>query len=1083
VDRAATLSNKNVWGILGISPLGKFFVLCFPTRRGILLDSHFFATCGPDLSQDYAVVGFTNELLSDTFTYAPLTPQDYDEFDLPRLPESQSKVIIKQVGSQQFKPIRFPLALPLSGKLDSICSLHGKGLLDEDTDQLLSSGGPRFRLWLTALRGFDTQQLHNCLVSDYLRRMSYYSNADNISPSGHAWVAPYTLPADTPGDMVLNKLRARRAFNLECYCASINVELPRHALASSSSREEALFTGPEPCIWESIQFPHPTSPIINTRTPPSTTATAPATAAPEPAQPQPQLPANPPTINLVEEDNRKRPATTTTPFASSIPDRTDPSATTPRQSNAFVPPPTTDAADNNRKRPAASITPQQTSTSTNSNPVTTQPNTYNPYTATPFAGSNTIQTDPSAATPQQPNDRVNPSTADAVLPFYQQPNSHAETTQHHHPPQTTNYPSYDEYPAPSPTFHTHAASRPPVGFTSPLQTNTTPNSSDPHFTTPFQYPQRLITSPAQPTLHASPAPHNFHHPGQTTTHAAALPQLATNPSIPNSLPFSPQPALAGQHAHTSLPATAAAAPRDQTAMFSPPAAEFQLPSYQPTRQPNPIQQQPPPLQQAFGQTAPSPLHTFQSPTTVHPPAPPQPFTPNPYLHQYQPSANTMMPDPLPPRTTALRVFLVQALQDPNTGSFHITHPQIRPDIINIAERPTNFLCARLRDQIAQFNRARNDNSRDYLARATSFPFLSNVCIIALVQCSWSSYRNFAHQEASGILSVLNFLGPPDTEANRSALERIMREHQNQHNYDLVNPTPSANRARNSRTFVGGRLRTCSDVIILWANLLSMIDFSLLDPQAHAPPLITHLITHLALLVSSSRFKAWLFVHEQDHPWICFTLTDFTDTIITAFSDLANSSTYHHLVASGDSIPVHEISNIIDRYNQIVHTIRNGMITNSIGSFGQQPQSWIATQRYTESQRNNPPSQHQNQHNQLPARRRQHDQDRSTRPRRDTDSEGSFRWIGGNESLRLPRLPGGIQLCADFVMAGRTCPTQGTSCSNGLHLHYSRMSAQQRDSVDRFLQNNRSIVLTHDAARAAPAPAPANAPAQAPAPQG
>ena len=145
--------------------------------------------------------------------------------------------------------------------------------------------------------------------------------------------------------------------------------------------------------------------------------------------------------------------------------------------------------------------------------------------------------------------------------------------------------------------------------------------------------------------------------------------------------------------------------------------------------------------------------------------------------------------------------------------------------------------------------------------------------------------------------MLNFLGPPDNEANSATLNRLVREHQNQHNYDLVNPNPSSSRNRNSRTFAGGRLRTCTDVITLWANLLSLFDFSLEDPQASQPPLISHLIADFALLISSSQFKAWLVIHEQAAPWTCFMLTDFTDTLVTAFSHLANNTAYHQLVAN------------------------------------------------------------------------------------------------------------------------------------------------------------------------------------------
>ena len=67
-----------------------------------------------------------------------------------------------------------------------------------------------------------------------------------------------------------------------------------------------------------------------------------------------------------------------------------------------------------------------------------------------------------------------------------------------------------------------------------------------------------------------------------------------------------------------------------------------------------------------------------------------------------------------------------------------------------------------------------------------------------------------------------------------------------------------------------------------------------------------------------------------------------DTIVTTFLILTNNTAYHQLVANDNHIPIHEITDIINRYNHIIAIIRSGMITNSYSSLSQEPQSWITT---------------------------------------------------------------------------------------------------------------------------------------------
>jgi len=151
-----------------------------------------------------------------------------------------SKAIIKQANGNQLKPIRFPLTLSLTGNLDGICSLHNLGLFQLDADQLLTLGSPYFRLWLTALRGYEIQKISNCVAWDYLHRMNHYASIVNANPSGEAFVTPFSLPSDTPGNMVLDKLHAHCTFNLENYCAQFNLQMPQFALSESSFAGGAL---------------------------------------------------------------------------------------------------------------------------------------------------------------------------------------------------------------------------------------------------------------------------------------------------------------------------------------------------------------------------------------------------------------------------------------------------------------------------------------------------------------------------------------------------------------------------------------------------------------------------------------------------------------------------------------------------------------------------------------------------------------------------------------------------------------------------------------------------------------------------
>ena len=84
---------------------------------------------------------------------------------------------------------------------------------------------------------------------EILIRMTYYANSRGLNQSGSLYTQPFTLPPDIPGDIILDKLREYRVFNVNTYCTSVDYPLPDIS---------TTFTGPEPYIWEDFTFP-PTS--------------------------------------------------------------------------------------------------------------------------------------------------------------------------------------------------------------------------------------------------------------------------------------------------------------------------------------------------------------------------------------------------------------------------------------------------------------------------------------------------------------------------------------------------------------------------------------------------------------------------------------------------------------------------------------------------------------------------------------------------------------------------------------------------------------------------------------------------------
>ena len=382
------------------------------------------------------------------------------------------------------------------------------------------------------------------------------------------------------------------------------------------------------------------------------------------------------------------------------------------------------------------------------------------------------------------------------------------------------------------------------------------------------------------------------------------------------------------------------------------------------------------------------------------------------------------------------IFLAVADESNRT----VNKPDLNPTLqaVTTTSKSTNRHTNTIRKALDAHTEKATRGTRDYLKRMIDMPYFNQITISQLLTLAFKTDpldENSAYLDKE--LNFCCFLPPP---YNNNDYQEMCKAGLDANLDDVVNQNEKFSQRKSTSLFINGRQSIIDDVAAGAANLINTCLFIADDEDNYGTPLIVVLCRRIADFITGREFRRWFHKHNSNAKWIAHTIVTMFHGLISGFAKL--SSDIENIINAGNNVlpPFSQYAELIHEADAYIAAMKTGIKQSSLGHFASPPHSYQLFSNSTSKDK----KKHEKTNDEPDAKRSRQ------------DDTGYITFSGTSlAKANLPKLQDGKVLCKEYVICGKNCSQKG-NCRWGLHLQYRDLFPQDKDKLDRWISNSRTL---------------------------